>query len=201
MSSRLVKIPVDFGFGNPDTSIWELSPQLKYYPPYGFLYDADMSENKMFSSRQMWCVVFYNDPDEDINLFFRNSPKERKEKIMAIYGKDIDWDDPLFQNCLSSYPNDCMSLAARALALEGDKLIERAELIRNTRLTFDSTDQLTGKLIKGTALQINTLQKDMNKAYEAFRKSEDLFRDEKSSTQRAYGGGSISPADREPDFF
>lgn len=197
----LIKIPVNFdGAPDPDKNMWEIFPPLKYYPPYGHLYDQDDSSGKEYSSRQMWCIFFYNDPDEDLNPFFRNSPKERKAKILEIYGALINWDDELFQECLKAYPDDCMSLVKKALALEKDKLIERAELIRSTPMTFDKFDE-KGKPIKGTALQINTLQKDSSKAYEAYKKAEDLFKEERESTQRVYGGGAVPITDRTDNFF
>lgn len=200
MSKGLVKIPMSLSDSDPDKSIWEKNPQLKYYSPYGDLYDADTSKDKMFSSRQMWCIVFYNDPDEERNIFFRGSPAERKEKILERYGKDIDWEDYLFQRCLKAYPEDCMTIVERALAMEKDKLMQRAELIRNTDLTLDETDPVTGKVIKGTALQIAALQNSAAKAYESYKNVEDLFREEREAV-RAYGGGTIPVADRTKGFW
>jgi len=196
----LVKIPMNLSETNPDKSIWKANPQLKYFSPYGDLYDADSSKGKMVSSRQMWCIVFFSDPDEERNIFFRNSPGERKKKILERYGKDIDWDDPLFDRCLKAYPEDCMTIVERALAMEKDQLMQRAELIRSTELTLDETDPITGKTIKGTALQIAALQSSAGKAYESYKQVEELFRDEREAT-RAYGGGTIPVADRTKDFW
>lgn len=197
--SSLIKIPVELKDSDPDKNIWDLNPQLKYYPPYGDLYDNDNSDDKLFSSRQMWCIVFFSDPDQERNIFFRNSPKERKAKIIERYGKDIDWEDPVFQKCLKSYPVDCMTMVQRAYAMEIDKLAERAELIRSTELTLDANDPETGKLIKGTALQINALQKDASRIYEEYKKVETLFVEERKE-MRAYGGGTVPVTDRKKIF-
>lgn len=197
--SSLIKIPINLEDSNPDVNIWEQNPQLKYYSPYGDLYDNDQSDEKLFSSRQMWCIIYFNDPDTERNIFFRNSPKERKMKILERYGKDIDWDNELFQKCLKQYPLDCMTMVQRAYSMESDKLLERAELIRSTALTLDSTDPRTGKVVKGTALQINALQKDASRIYEEYKKVEALFVEERKQ-MRAYGGGTIPITEKRKIF-
>lgn len=195
-----LKITLNLKDFNPDSNIWEASPQLKYYEPYGSLYEADATKDKSFSSRQVWSIIFFCYPDEEDNIFFRHAPSERKEKIMERYGRDIDWDDPLFQKCLDKFPNDCMTVIQREYAMEKDKFLKRANLIRDTELTLDTTDPHTGKLIKGTAMQITALQKAADKVYEEYLRIEELFKEEKAQI-RMYGGGSVPVIDRDQKFW
>ena len=168
-----VNIPIDFAEFDPTVNIWTLNPQLRFYKPYSTLYDQDDSEGKMYSSMQMWVVFFMCHPNEDENIFFRMSEKEKKKMLSETYFKDGDWSDPVFKNCLESYPQDCMTAIQRAYATEVDQLKKRAKLMEETELTLDHTlfdDAGKAVNIKGTATQINTLQKDALRVYENYDK-------------------------------
>lgn len=198
--SGLVRIPINAGKYNPDKNIWELNPQLKYFQPYADLYDKDTSAKKEVSSRMVWCAIMYHHPDDQENIFFRAPKHERMKKIAEKYGKGLDFKDEVFRRVVKSYAIDSMTTIQRAFAEEKNKLVERADLIRRTPMTFDYTDAESGKTIKGTALQINTLQKDAGKVYEEYKKIELLFEKERQQL-RPHGGGIVSAADEQPGFF
>jgi hypothetical protein len=196
----LARIPIYGGKYNPDENIWKLNPQLKYFSPYSELYEKDKSEGKSLSSKMVWCIIMYCHPDDQENIFFRVPKKDRMKKIAASYGKGIDFKDETFLRAIRAYQKDSMTTIERALMLEKDKITERAELIRRTPMTFDYSDPESGKTIKGTAMQINTLQKDAGKVYEEYKKIELLFQKERQQL-RPHGGGIVSVADEQSGFF
>jgi len=169
---------VNIGNGDPDQDWWELNPWMKYYKPYSEVY-----EKAKESSKWMWVIFFLCDPDEEQNKYYRMTEKERIEMLSETYLKKHNWNDPLFVKCKLSYPFDCMSAVKRAYKQEKDQLVKRAQLIADTELTLDHTDVVEGKTvtIKGTATQINTLQKDALKVYENYEKIEAKFIAEKET--------------------
>lgn len=196
-----VKIPLDFAEFDPSVNIWKLNPQLKSYKPYSLLYDQDDTEDKSYSSLQMWVVFFMCHPDEHENLFFRMSEKERKKMFLDTFFKGYDWDDPVFQQCLESYPQDCMTAVQRAYAAELDQLRKRAKLIEETNLTLDRTLVEDGKAIniKGTATQINALQKDALKVYENYDKIRQKFIEEKE--EMTAHGAKLKQIEKDKNFW
>lgn len=187
---------VNIGNGDPDQNWWELNPWMKYFKPYNEVY-----EKVKESSKWMWVIFFLCDPDEEQNKYYRMTEKERIEMLSETYLKKHNWNDPLFVKCKQSYPFDCMSAVKRAYKQEKDQLVKRAQLIADTELTLDHTDVVEGKMvtIKGTATQINTLQKDALKVYENYEKIEAKFIAEKE-TIKAKGGARISKGEKKGFF-
>jgi hypothetical protein len=178
-------------------NFWELNPQFKIYPPFHLLYEKDKSKDKDFSSRQMWTIFFMCDPDENDNIFYRIAYGERKKTLSETFVKDLDWDDANFVKCLEAYPLECMTAVQRAYAEEKNQLQKRAKLISDTELTLDTTTFLEGKVIviKGTATQINMLQKDSLSIYQKYQKIEEEFIKDKQSV-RAKGGSKLTKSEK-----
>lgn len=190
-------IKINYRILDQATNFWENNPQFKIYSPFSLLYEKDKSKNKEFSSRQMWTIFFMCDPDEDDNIFYRITSNERKVMLSETFVKDLDWDDPTFVKCLESYPIECMTAVQRAYAEEKNQLQKRAKLISDTELTLDSTEFLGDKVIvvKGTATQINMLQKDSLSIYQKYQKIEEEFIKEKQSL-RAKGGSKLTKSEK-----
>lgn len=166
-----------------DQNFWELNPQLVILPPFNKLYKIKDS------SKIMWCIFFMCDPDEDENKLYRLQEEKRKETIEGNYYK-VNWEDPLIKECLEAYPFECMSSIERALKDEKDSLVRRANLFRTTELTLDKTKIIDGKsvVIKGTAIQLDTMRAKTLKIYEEFEKVEAKFKEQKAEEARVYGG-------------
>ena len=178
-------------------NFWEVNPQFKIYPPFHLLYEKDKSKDKDFSSRQMWTIFFMCDPDENDNIFYRIAYGERKKTLSETFVKDLDWDDVNFVKCLEAYPLECMTAVQRAYAEEKNQLQKRAKLIADTELTLDTTTFHEGKVIviKGTATQINMLQKDSLSIYQKYQKIEEEFIKDKQSA-RAKGGSKLTKSEK-----
>lgn len=173
----------DIELFDPSQNVWKLFPPFTYYPPYNQLYDRDTSKGKTESSKEMWCIIFTGHPDEQKNIFFRKSMKERKEAIKkGVYNK-IDWEDPIVEECVKSFPNDYLTSAQKSLKIELDALRKRAEYLEKTILTED------------TARTFNMIQKDTPKVYEGYEKVKEKFMEEKAQV-RAKGGRRLSKAEK-----
>lgn len=170
-------------------NFWTLNPQFQIYSPFSKLYKSD--PDKEYTSNLMWFIVFMQHPDEDINMFFRIPTDERQLMLERELIKP-DWSDE-FTECYDSFPFHCLTAVQRALKEEVDVLVKRAKLIKETDLTLDTTDE-NGKLVKGTAAQINTLQKDAPKVYQQYEQLYNQFIAEKQMV-KAKGGAKITKAE------
>lgn len=190
-------IKINYRILDQATNFWEVNPQFKIYYPFHLLYDKDKSKDKDFSSRQMWTVFFMCDPDEHDNIFYRMAFEERKKMLSETFVKDLDWNNPDFVKCLEAYPLECMTAVQRAYAEEKNQLRKRAKLIADTELTLDTTEFLGDKtiVIKGTATQINMLQKDSLSIYQKYQKIEEEFIKDKQSA-RAKGGSKLTKSEK-----
>lgn len=169
---------------------WDLHPQFQIYDPFSKLFKE--VEDKKLSSDMMWAIVFMLYPDEDENIFYKTSEETRKQMLQENLLSEEHWDHELFKECYEAFPYESMTAVERALAEEKKALRKRAELIKDTELTLDSTQIVNNKtiVVKGTASQINTLQKDALKVYENYEKIELKFNKEKAKTIKK-GGGKI----------
>jgi hypothetical protein len=136
-------------------------------------------------------------PDEEVNVFFRISEEERR-KILEENLIKPDYLDTVFEQCYNVFPFECLTAVQRALKEETEVLVKRSRLIRDTELTLDSTDE-NGKPVKGTATQINQLQKDAPKVYEQYEKLKEKFIAEKQS-MKGKGGVKLSQTEK-GDFW
>ncbi len=166
---------------------WEVNPLFNLYPPFNKLKD------EKDSSKLMWFIVLMQYPDEEVNIFFRISEEERR-KILEENLIRPDYSDQVFDQCYNAFPFECLTAVQRALKEETEVLVKRSRLIRDTELTLDSTDE-NGKPLKGTATQINTLQKDAPKVYEQYEKLKERFIAEKQS-MKAKGGAKLSKTEQ-----
>ena len=180
---------------------WDLNPELAIFYPYSELYEKDKTEDKEWSSRAMWVIFFMSYPDEEVNFFAKKSIDEVKKSLNKTIAKDISYTNPAFKKCLKAFPNDCLSLMERTLKIEEQELIKRTELLKETELTLDTTQIVTDAkggekavTVKGTASQINTLQKDFGKIIETYQKIRNKYIEEKSEIS-LYGGGKRTKAE------
>jgi len=189
--SSLVKYPI-----NPNDNYWEVNPQVKYIKPFSEVYKLD--DGGEHSSKFMYVVTFFCDPDENENKFFRMSEEVRKKNLEEFY-PEMDWEDPLFQECLEAYPFECMNSIQRSLKEQLDSMKERTKLITSTERTLDHYLQddegnmiydKSGKpiFVKGTAKQIDDLQKTTRKIYEDLEILMEKFMSQKAEDVRVRGG-------------
>lgn len=170
-------------------NFWKLNPQFQIYSPFSKLYKSSKDEEA--TSKLMWFIVFMQHPDEELNIFFRIPTDERQLMLERELIKPT-WDD-IFTECFDAFPFQCLTAVQRALQEEINVLVKRSKLIKETDLTLDSNDE-NGKPVKGTATQINTLQKDAPKVYQQYEELYNKFIAEKQMV-KAKGGSKITKAE------
>jgi hypothetical protein len=171
MISGVTHIQKDF---DPTMNFWEINPQLIYINPFSDLYSNDKSKNKEQSSKDMWCILWMNDPDEDVNKFYR-IPKEERIETCKNFNKTFDPQHPLIEECSKYYTELCLSADEKAYKLQKDQLIEIAQYLNTLPLDLDTI----GKIVD--------LKSKMPKIYKDFETVDKLFQKVKSE-QRVFGG-------------
>lgn len=189
---KLVKLDKRYGFG---VNFWELNPQVSMIEPFASLYDTDEGGKK--SSDYMWACWMYCDPDEKENIMYRYRPKERRKHISKRL--DIDWNDPIFQECIDAYPREMLNSIERSLKDQTDAFAKRSKELHDTPYTLDHylEDDMgnmvydkSGKpiLVKGTHKQLDDAWAKTDKIYSNLEKAYKMFVQEKEEESRVYGG-------------
>jgi len=164
-------------------NFWEVNPQLTYMSPFSELYQSDKSKNKDRSSRDMWCIFFMSDPDEDKNLFYRIPEKERLEMLMEVFHPKFNLEDELVSKAMEEYPTLCLTAVERALKDEKDALTKRAKFLSTADYDFDTMKDLDNAYSK------------TSKIYENFEAIEERFIKQKSQS-RVKGGRRESASEK-----
>lgn len=191
MKTSLVNYPI-----NPKVNFWIANPQVEYIEPFNEVHAMDNGGEQ--SSKYMYCVVFFCDPDEEENKYFRMSEAVRK-KNLKNYFPEVDWDNELFKKAVKAYPFECMDSIKRALKEELESAIERAKVISETPYTLDDymRDNLGNYIydkggkpipIKGTAKQLDDLRKNTAKIYDDIDRTIEKYMSKKADEVRVRGG-------------
>ena len=188
MTYKLVQINPPFDI---EVNFWKNNKQLKHIEPYKTLHDLD--DGGEMSSKTMWCVWLMLDPNYDNKIGKIKDIKERKSAILS-YNPTLDFEDKLFNDVLTAYPQDCLTPAAKAFQKEQETLVKLADEIQqylsDNKLTFDQEID-TGRgtrILKGTATQAVDMKTKVAKLYPIFDNIKKQFEEEQSQI-RIYGGG------------
>lgn len=168
------------GFTNINKSLsgnenfWNLNAHMIYVEPFSDLYSQDKSKNKEESSKTMWCILWMEDPDEEVNKYYR-IPKDERLEICSKYHPSYDEDYPLTRECREKYPHLCLDADQLAYKLQKDQLIEISQFLSKQEITLT------------TVKDIIDLKARMPKIYQDFDKVSKLFEKNKAD-QRIFGG-------------
>jgi len=164
-------------------NFWEANPQLIIMPPFSNLYSTDKSKDKEKSSKDMWCVFFMSDPDEEKNLFYRIPESERLTMLKEVYNPTFDIEDELILKALDAYPVLCLTAVERALKGEKDALAKRAVFLQKAEYDFETMKDLDNAFSK------------TSKIYENFEAIEERFLKQKNQS-RVKGGRRESASEK-----
>lgn len=156
-------------------NFWELNPHIIHVKPFADLYAKDKSKNKEQSSKDMWCILWLTDPDEEVNKYYRIKDEDEKLAICADFNPSFDKDHPIIQECLEKYPFLCLNADELAYKLQKDQLIEISHFLASQVIDIDNIS----KIIE--------LKAKMPKIYQDFEKIDKMFQKNKSE-QRIFGG-------------
>ena len=156
-------------------NFWELNPHMVYVEPFASLYNLDKTKSKEDSSKDMWCILWMTDPDEEVNKYYRIVDKEERLDICKAFHPKFDPDHPLVIEALEKYPFLCLTADELAYKLQKDQLIEISHFL--AKQVIDLTN------IK----EIIDLKAKMPKIYQDFEKVDKLFVKNKSDSARVWG--------------
>lgn len=168
---------------SPSENFWDLNPHLIYVKPFSLLYNRDSSKNKEESSKDMWCILWMSEPDEDVNKYYRLPTPDRLE-ICLEYNSGFNIEDPEIIDCIAAYPEICLTAVERAYKMEKDQLVRRAEFLSGVEYTLDALRDLD--YAKGMTYKI----------YKDFDRIEQEYFASKKSETRIYGGRKQSPREK-----
>lgn len=130
-------------------SFWEKNPQLAVMHPFKELYDRDDSKGKSVSSIEGWAIVFFCEPDEEINIFFRFPEEERKVEIEQGLSLPTSlWDDASVVRCIERYPMICLDSIGRGIKEYKEVLEKRATFLKTSPYNLDTMTQIDNALSK-----------------------------------------------------
>lgn len=152
-------------------NFWELNPHIIYVEPFASMYTKDKSKNKELSSKDMWCILWLADPDEEVNKYYRIVDKDERLSICQSFHKDFDPEHPLIVEALEKYPFLCLTADELAYKLQKDQLIEISQFLSKQEINL------------ATVKDIIDLKAKMPKIYQDFEKVDKLFQKNKSESR------------------
>lgn len=156
---------------NTDENYWQLNPIMKTIPKFKVLFDKDKSKNKQKSSKIMWAIALFLDPNE--HNVWRNTRKEDKTKLIEedfMKGEDFKFSYPPVIELLEEYLDKCITVAQKELINIENKLQERGKFIKETPYKLDSYEETENgyKKVKGTAEQLDKMLVGTYQIYKQF---------------------------------
>ncbi len=180
---------------NTQENYWVLNPMMLTIREFKELHEKDKKKSKEVSSKMMWAIAMVVDPHEE-NPWRNTSLEDRKVLIAEDFLEDVDfpWEDDDIQLLINTYKNRCLTIGEKALIDLEDKLADRAEFIAGTKYSMDSYDD-NGKVIKGTADQLDKMMVNTHKIYEQMEKVKGML-DKEAIESQGRGGAQESASEQ-----
>ena len=152
---------------NTDLNFWDVNPLFKTISVFKEFYTKDKSAKKKDSSKVMWAIALLIDPN-DGNPWKNYSEDSKKLLIKTEFLEDEDFDFEDYKELLEEYENRCLTIAEKELVRFERKIVGRGNFIAKTKYTLDEFNEDTGKLIKGTADQLDKVMLNTTKINEQY---------------------------------
>ncbi len=149
---------------NTDDNFWETNPIFKTVKIFNNFYQADKSRKKKTSSQIMWAVAFLIDQHEE-NIWRNLNDHDKRTLIAEEYLNDKEFQWELYTDIIQEYEKRILTVPERDFVELVEKMHERKNFIKNTPYTLDTLSE-EGKIIKGTAKDLDKMVVDTTKLYE-----------------------------------
>jgi hypothetical protein len=167
----------------PDQNFWELNPHLRFVKPFSELYSEDTSKNKLQSSKDMWCIFYLSEPDENINLYYRLNNDEILD-VCKSFNPLFDEDNDLINLCMKEYPEVCLTVIERMLKVTKDFLKKRNNFLKEVDYNLDTMRDIDNALGKTTKIE------------EDFDKIVQKYNESKNTEIVLYGGRKLTAREK-----
>lgn len=159
-----------------DINFWVLNPN--FIMIFDDLYNKDKSKNKIESSRIMWSLYLVMHPSSD----FYNLPDKRNlvvDKFLKL--PKFKWDD--YKKEEELFKDVGLTQAQRSLYDWNELMKQRMDYLKSQTYFFDYIDK-QGKLVKGTAEQLDRAFSATPKMYADYDKIVKSMQEEEYQTGR-----------------
>jgi len=148
---------------NPKENYWGLHPMMQNMRPFKAFYLKDKSKSKKESSKIMWAVAMFVDPNKD-NAYKHMDSKTKKELIAEdhLNDKDFSWEHPEIVELCEGYREHCLTILEKEMVDFEEKLTQRGRFLKKVNYTMDTYDD-RGKIEKGTADQLDKMMLNTGK--------------------------------------
>ena len=151
---------------NPKVKFWDEHPQFRDVEPFSTIYNKDRSPNKRMSSMKLWALALNYDPESD----FYNLPG-KEEKIIEAMKKNhsltFSWDD--VKGLKDDFQAMFLDQVELSLLSWERRMKERDEFLDGIKWSLDHYND-EGKLVKGTADQLDRLHSQTPKHFAEYEK-------------------------------
>jgi len=177
---------------NTDENFWELHPVLKTIKEFQSIYKSDKTKAKNGSSTLMWAIALAIDPNKS-NPYRNLNIEEKKEIIKEDFlkDKDFNWEHKSILTLIETYEKYCLSVPEKELIRFEEKLYQRGKFLDESDYSFDTYDD-NGKVLKGTADQLDKMMINTGKLYEHLAKIKDSIAEEEA--KGSLRGGEVESA-------
>jgi len=166
-------------------NFWEINHQYTYI--FLEFYNSDNSKNKEKSSKIMWAVYFKIHPKSD---FYNLSNKDAIIKTKWLKDDNFDWSE--YESIIELFKESILTQAQKSLILWDETLKKRDEFVHSQDFTLDEYSE-SGKIIKGTADQLDKMLANTSKLYAEYFKIKKQLSDEE--IKRGRGDKPLSMSD------
>lgn len=169
----------------PDLNFWSINPQLKLL--FSNIHDNDKSKDKKNSSLIMWGIYHYVHPQSE---FYNLSDKD--DVIKKKWLKDANFSWVKYKEEVDLFKDMILTQAERSLVAWNETMKKRDEFMHTQEFTLDEYGD-KGKIIKGTADQLDAMLGRTAKLYADYFKIKKELSDEEIA--RGRGNKPLSESD------
>jgi len=169
-------------------NFWETMPEFRVLDIFDKFYKADTSKNHEHSSDIMWSIVF---------CLRKESPLYNLPNKWVLSARDIIKDDKLnwdkYEDLIFAFKQSFMTQAERSLLAWEELMAKRDKYLKSQEYFFDSIQE--GKLIKGTAEQLDRAFSATPRMYSDFHKIKKEIEDDEIKRGKGNKVKSLTDAD------
>jgi len=157
-------------------NFWELNPNFAII--LDEFYDKDKTKYKSKSSTIMWAFYLVYHPKSD---FYNLPDKKTLVKDKFLKDSNFKWED--YKEIENVFRNVALTTAERSLVLWNELMEQRMDYLKAQKYYFDYFDD-NGKLIKGTAEQLDKAFGATPKMYADYDKIKKSLQEEEYKTSK-----------------
>ena len=168
-------------------NFWEELPQFTLIEPLKTLYKNDKSRSKITTSTIMWAIALIHHPGSDI---YYVSDKVQQISKSLLDDENFDWKK--YSEHISAFIDASMTQAQKSKVEMEKRLKNRDEFLSEQKYSFDYYND-SGRLVKGTADQLDAMEGRTHKLYENYFKiQKELETEEKDASRKGSKMESLS---------